>query len=198
MTGFIAADRRRREPGRLDLLQHAVRGRPAAVRDHAGHQHDQHRLRPSLQAGLLMSVAASHRPRGRPRRSPPASSRDRNTGVAGLPRAAVVLAVLRRHGAARADRRHRHRRARRASTPRCSPTTTPRSVPRRPASGPASSAAVADGHHRPARRPARHRRGALPRGVRRQPPVVQPAHRAQPAEPRRRARRSSTACSPWR
>ncbi|CAA9377380.1 MAG: Phosphate transport system permease protein PstC, partial [uncultured Nocardioides sp.] len=46
-------DRRRGEPGRIDLVQHPVRSGHAALRDHAAGQRREHRPRPSLQAGLL-------------------------------------------------------------------------------------------------------------------------------------------------
>ncbi len=37
------AEGRRREPGRLDVVQHSLRGRSDVVRHHPGHQHHQHR-----------------------------------------------------------------------------------------------------------------------------------------------------------
>ena len=85
---FHRPDRRRREPGRLGRLQHAVRGGPAALPDHAGHQRDQHRLRPSLQAGLLMSTSTLEYTRESVQKAVSTGrSRDRNT-------ASLVFLVL--------------------------------------------------------------------------------------------------------
>ena len=54
--------------------------------------------RPPLQAGLLMSIAASTAREG-PCASRPVG-RDQHPGLVDVPGGAVVLAVLRRHGAA--------------------------------------------------------------------------------------------------
>ena len=128
MTGFIAQTAGGENPVGSTLVQHALRGRPAAVRDHPGHQHHQHRDRPSLQAGLLMSIATATAREVTAGTIATGRSRDRTPGRWSSS-APVVLAVLRRHGAARADRRHRDRRRPRASTRSCSPTTTPRISP---------------------------------------------------------------------
>ena len=84
--------------------------------DHAGHQHDQHHLRPPLQAGVLMSTCHRATARETVRTIATGKSRDRSVGSLVFLVAAVVLAVLRRDGARRADRRHRARGRRRAST----------------------------------------------------------------------------------
>ena len=78
--GLHRPDRRRRDPGRVHRVQHPLRRRPAAVHHHAGDQHHQHRVRPSIQAGVLMSLATPTRPRARSPRAIATTgrSKDRN------------------------------------------------------------------------------------------------------------------------
>ncbi|UUZ57616.1 phosphate ABC transporter permease PstA [Nocardioides sp. B-3] len=68
-----------REPRRLDVLQHTVRRRTDLVRDHPRHQHHQHRAGPSLQAGILMSIATTAA-QDTTVRIATGKSRDRNVG----------------------------------------------------------------------------------------------------------------------
>ncbi len=58
MTGFIANTARGENPVGSSVVRHPLRGRSAAVPDHAGHQCRQHRARSTLPAGVLMSLAS--------------------------------------------------------------------------------------------------------------------------------------------
>ena len=126
MTGFIAQTATGEStPGTLDL-QHALRGRAAAVRHHPRHQHDQHPARPPLPGGLLM---ASHRRRRHPAAARPPEHGDRSAAsVVFLVALWFALAV---RGAV-PGRPARRRLRRRCGAPRrrtCSPTTPRRCCP---------------------------------------------------------------------
>ena len=59
MTGFIAQTAGGENPVGSTSYNTLFAVGLAAVRDHPGHQHHQHRARPSVQAGLLMSTVAT-------------------------------------------------------------------------------------------------------------------------------------------
>ena len=121
MTGFIAQTAGGENAVGSTSLQHALRRRPAALRDHVDHQLIS--IRSSVGSGRSTD---EHRARGPPasHRSAIATGKSKDRSVKSLVflGRAVVLAVLRRDGAAGADHRHRDRRARRASTATCSPS----------------------------------------------------------------------------
>ena len=198
MTGFIAQTAGGENPVGSTVLQHPLRGRAAAVRHHPGHQHRQHRAGPSVQAGLLMSASRHHRRSQTPSGITTGRSRERSVGLDHLPRRALVLPVLRGDGARRAGRRHAVVGAPRFDADLITnyDSTLFPETDRIPGRHPRQH--LADADDGPARRTARHRRGPLPRGVRRQRHLVQPADRGEPAEPRRRAVGRSTACWPSR
>ncbi|CAA9339223.1 MAG: Phosphate transport system permease protein PstA, partial [uncultured Nocardioidaceae bacterium] len=125
------------------------------------------------QAARRRHSRAGHRPEPRAQR-----------GVPRVPGRALVLARLRRPGAAGPDREHGARRCAKARRePLHRVLLDPfRGGDRRPGRHPREP--VADGDHGGDVRPAGNRRRPVPRGVRQPHPVVQPADRGQPAEPR--------------
>ncbi len=168
MTGFMAQTAGGESPVGSLVLQQPLRRGHAALPHHAGPQPDQHQDRPTIQAGLLMSVATTTAAATVTTTIATGKSRDRTPPVVDLPDrrcgsrcssasscslALIVTTAI--EGAPRFDT---------ALLTNYTSVVAPRDrrLPRRHPRQP-----VADGLHGAVRGPARDRRRALPRGVRR-------------------------------
>ena len=198
MTGFIAQTAGGENAGRVDVLQHALRRRAAAVRDHPGHQHHQHRASSDASGRSTDELhRRHHRPRA-PCSRPARRSRERSLGsllfLGGLwfslffgVMVLVVLIVDTVIDGSRPPRR---------GPDHAYDSTLFPETHRLPGRHPRQR--LADGHHRRAGGPARHRRGPLPGGVRGRRPAGTTASSRSTCRTSPRSRRSSTACWPWR